>query len=354
MTLAAKVGFPFLRWKISFQRADVGRLFVVFVLLFLSGCDAPASTKSYQAKGQIFGTTWSVKWHEKANHPSISKFDIQRKLEDLDAIFSTWRSDSEISKFNQIHQKWTPVSSEFFYVLQAASSAYELTEGAFDPTVGRSVNRWGFGPDEKLNMPMNGVNQHFSFSDIKFDPDQKRIFKPEGVAIDLSAIAKGYAVDEVSSLLSTNKIHDFMVEIGGEVRVKGVKSSGDRWAIGLEKPDPEARELYRILYLSDSSLATSGSYRNFRRVNGKTLSHIIDPETGDPVENDVVSLSVLAETCAMADALATGLMAQGSAKALALAEQHNLAIWVISKRENSFVNEHSSAFEEITVKEVSR
>ncbi len=257
------------------------------------------------------------------------------ELELVDSRMSTYRPESEISRLNR-HRSTAPfpLSGETVEVLHLARSISETTGGAFDITVGPLVNAWGFGPRDIPGPPSREdverlrittgwrklVLDGLSRSVVKLAPD---------LQCDLSGIAKGYAVDRIADSLSRVGCTDHLVEIGGEVRAMGSNPRGRPWRLGVERPDETGRLVQRILSLHESGVATSGDYRNFRRVDGERYSHVIDPRTGRPAASRVASATVLDPSAARADALATAMLVLGETDGLLLAEQENLPVLLI-------------------------
>ena len=273
------------------------------------------------------------------------------ELERVDALMSTYREDSELSRFNR-HDSTDPfpVSPQTIEVLSVAMQVSEATSGAFDVTVGPLVDAWGFGPVEAAEPPSNEqvaqLRSRTGWSKLELNTGERTIRKAvPGLRCDLSAIAKGYAVDRVASALEGLGCRDYMVEVGGEVRAAGSNAAGDPWRIGIERPDPSGRTVQRILQLRDESVATSGDYRNFREDNGVRQSHILDPRSGRPVAIGVTSATVLDASATRADAFATALRVLGEAEALALAEREDLAVYlVVQDGEGGFGEASSSRF----------
>ena len=201
-------------------------------------------------------------------------------------------------------------------MVRRARAIFAATDGAFDITVGPAVNRWSFGPDDVDSIPTDGELKELmsltGFSKIEIRQSPAAIRKSvDGLQIDLSAIAKGYAVDRVADRLVELGIEDAMVEVGGEVMALGKKPVDQPWRIGIEAPIAGVRRIGRVALLSDAAMATSGDYRNFRVVGGRKISHTIDPRTCRPVENDMALASIVAPDCMTADALATAAMVVG-------------------------------------------
>lgn len=283
------------------------------------------------------------------------KNDIRHCLDEIDTRMSTYREDSEISKFNRSKSTdWQPVTRSLYVVLQKAQQISQLTDGAFDITVGPLVNLWGFGPgSNNFQVPGNlqikqRLNQIGYQSLILVDvPMAIKKLKPD-IYIDLSALAKGFAVDQVAELLQAQGISDYMVEVGGEIRLKGKKAEGGLWQIAIEKPATEQRALQKVLAISDIAIATSGDYRNFFDSEGMRFSHTIDPRTGRPVSHQLASVTVLGHTTMEADALATALMVMGPEEGYNLAQQQDISAFFIVKSDNGFVEKSTSAFTDYT------
>ncbi len=291
------------------------------------------------------GTVYSVKITDLP--PAVDQTKLQANLEKLLASInqsmSTYLNDSEISLINQ-NKSTQPLSlsSDMLTVLIEAVSVAELSLGAFDITVGPLVNLWGFGPEKRDTAVPNPAEIEQAIQKTGMDKiilnheDQTlRKLNPETM-LDLSAIAKGYAVDRMAALLETHGIADYMVEIGGELRMKGINSKGKPWQIAVEKPVISNREIFRIVAPGDMSIATSGDYRNYFEQNGKRFSHTIDPRTAQPIDHKLASVTVIAPSCMYADALATALMVLGPESGYALAERENIAALFIIRTGSDF------------------
>jgi FAD:protein FMN transferase len=299
--------------------------------------------------GETMGTTYTVKV------PTVYarglRVEVDGILEEVNASMSTYRPDSELSKFNAAGSESFVLSESVFGVMQDALSLSEMTDGAFDITVGPIVNAYGFGPDIKIELPdedeLKALREGIGFGHLTLDEGHSSIQKDlSEVYCDLSAIAKGYGIDRVAQLLESKGIEQYFVEIGGEVRCRGVNQDGVAWRVGIEKPVSDMRELHRVISLSDLSMATSGSYRNYVEVNGTRVSHTIDPRTARPVTHDLVSVTVIHESCEWADGYATALMVMGEIDALTFAESKALAVLLIVSGVDGELHEvMSSAFE---------
>ena len=276
--------------------------------------------------GQTMGTTYHIKVVT-GNLPKISslKEKIDQRLEQINKSMSTYRKDSEISRFNalKITGQRFKISRDFARVFKESKKLYRMTGGAWDGSIYPLINLWGFGKSgRKTRLPAKekiaSLLMDVGFDNIDLVDNRYLLKQKASISIDLASIAKGYAVDEVAGLIRKNNFKNFLVEVGGEVYASGVREDGACWRVGINRPRKEASydEIYKIVTLKDKAFATSGDYRNFFEVNGKRYSHILDPKTGYPVVNFVVSVSIVADTCAFADGLATAVMVMGREKGL--------------------------------------
>ena len=264
---------------------------------------------------------------------------------------STYIDDSELSKINQSQSlDWIPISPELYEVISSALEISRLTDGAYDITIGSLVNLWGFGPgdlpegvpeDEIINiaLKMTGYQQ----IELQDNPYALKKYFPD-IYLDLSGIAKGYAVDRLYFYLEQQNISDFLVDIGGEVKSNGTKTNHQKWRIGIEKPVVDAREIQRVITLTNEAMATSGDYRNYVVHNGTRYSHTIDPRTGYPVLHSLLSVSVLHESAMIADALATALLVMGPDKGIEFAEINSLPAYFIEAKPDNIMESNSKYF----------
>jgi len=265
--------------------------------------------------GFVFGTTYNITYESADNH----KTDIEAVLKEVDNSLSPFNDSSIISAVNRNED--IDVNDMFIDVYNLASSVSKTTQGAFDITVAPLVNAWGFGfksGSAPTAKQIDSLMQITGFNKTKLVG--KRITKTDPrIMLDCSAIAKGYGVDMVAKYLEKQGIENFMVEIGGEVVVKGHNDSGEAWKIGVTKPTDDSlavnQELQTILTLTNTAMATSGNYRNFYYKGGRKYAHTIDPHTGYPVQHNILSATVIAYSCAKADAFATAFMVLGLDKA---------------------------------------
>jgi len=323
-------------------------------LLLLVGCNAqvnPENTVGFE--GGIMGTTYRVSVVGTLDEVAVSAAAdaIEGVLQRIDGRMSTYKPDSEISKLNaHVAGESVKLSEETFEVIALAQEVNVKSSGAFDITVGPLVNAWGFGPDELEVAPSDEELQALMAltgpDKITLDSATTSVSKSaDDVYCDLSAIAKGYAVDQVATALTALGYKNYMVEVGGEVRTAGVNGRGLPWRIAIEKPVDGERVVEEIVGLTDVSLATSGNYRNFYMADGKRISHTINPRTGRPVEHSLASVSVIHPACALADAYATALMVLGPEEGMAIAEAQGLAVFFIIHGDgDSFVTKQTASF----------
>ena len=330
------------------------KISVFFLPLFLIAAFGHA--KETIISGQTMGTTYHIKVVT-ANSKKTSdlKEKIDKRLEDINKSMSTYRKDSEISRFNalKITGQRFKVSRDFAQVIIESKKLYRLTGGAWDGSIFPLVNLWGFGISErKSRIPpkeeIARLLRDVGFNNIDLVDGRYLLKKKAFISIDLASIAKGYAVDKVAELIKKEDIKNFLVEIGGEVYASGIRKDGQCWRIGVNRPRKEASydEIYKIVRLKDKAFATSGDYRNFFEVKGKRYSHILNPKTGYPVANGIVSISIIAGTCAFADGLATAVMVMGMEKGLGLVNGLDGAecFIVVRDKNGSFKDFASSGF----------
>ncbi|MDC9588500.1 FAD:protein FMN transferase [Xenorhabdus sp. XENO-10] len=324
---------------------------LLFSVVLLAACGGP---EQQNLNGQTMGTYYSVKYVADSSAPAPENLqkEIDRLLEEVNDQMSTYRPNSELSRFNQSREvnKPFPVSAATAKVVKEAIRINKLTEGALDVTVGPLVNLWGFGPegritkapkDEELETrrAWTGIN-HLSVEGnnlIKSIPE---------LYVDLSSIAKGYGVDAVVEYLKSQHIKNYMVDIGGEVRTLGNNGKGNPWRIAIEKPSDSgmAQSAQEIIEPGNMSVATSGDYRNYFEQNGVRYSHTINPKTSRPITHNLVSITVIAPTCMSADGFSTGLDVLGPEKGMELAEKLNIPVFMIVKTKEGFEEHYSTAF----------
>jgi thiamine biosynthesis lipoprotein len=324
------------------------------LLAVLAACGDSARERPMQELvGSTMGTTFSIKViapPESLDLAGLRK-DIEAALDDVNNAMSTYLGDSELSRFNASDSvDWIEVSPELCHAVEAAQVVSEFTGGAFDVTVGPLVNLWGFGPTESSYEPppndaITAAMQYVGYTKLHADCSMPALRKDApGIYVDLSAFAKGHAADVVAELLDARSLQDYLVEIGGEMRMRGTNASSQPWAIAIEKPDRAARSIHTVVHLTDAAMATSGDYRNYFEHEGRFYSHTIDPRTGYPVTHDAASVTVIAQTAAFADAAATALLVLGPDAGMKLAEQENIAAYFLLRLGTEFEERMTSLF----------
>lgn len=326
----------------------VHRLFLV---------DAPEPIDVLVLQGETMGTRYEVRIAGDRLDEDLRKrvaAETALRLERVDLWMSNWNPTSEISRFNaHPANNPFPVSRATADLVAFALRLNERTGGAFDVTVGPLVARWGFGHGARIDDPPSSgeietLLRHTGPGRIRVEsgPDGPSLVKtdPE-TRVDLSAIAKGFGVDQVAEGIAELGREDFLVEIGGEVRTAGERPGGGPWRVAVEKPIDDGRAVQSIVELGDRAMATSGDYRIFYEEEGRRVSHTIDPRTGRPVEDGPASVTVLAPTAMAADAWATALMVLGEDEGLALADREGLAALLLLRGEDGgFVERRSAAW----------
>ncbi len=312
--------------------------------------------------GETMGTTFTVKVVDRpgtaVDGGSLTE-SILARLNAIDAAMSTYREDSEISRFNSAETTdWFVVSSDTANVVGEALKIGKQTGGAFDITVGPVLRLWHFGAgtvEEEKAIPSDEEiaatkkrTDYLLISVRESPPALKK--RRSDVTLDLSGIAKGYAVDEIAAILDREGVADYMVEIGGEVTARGRNDRNVPWRIAVEKPLAGERSIQRVVSLRDAAMATSGDYRSFFEIDGERYSHVIDPRTASPVSHELVSVTVVSARCATADALATGLMVLGPVEGYAVAREADIPALFILRTAEGFVQRATPAFARLEVR----
>jgi len=328
------------------------------VLLALVACGAPSGPVEHTLAGEAMGTTYSVKVRapaalDAAESKAVAEA-VAAAIDDVNQKMSTYLDSSELSRLNRLDEPGgVEMSADTIAVFEEARRIGELTDGVFDVTVGPLVNAWGFGPadrrEELSEAEIAELRALTGWERIEIDKAASTIRKDgAGVYCDLSAIAKGYAVDRVSETLLQMGYGDHMVELGGEIRVHGVNAGGEPWRIAVEKPSADGgRAIQRVLPLENLAMATSGDYRNYFEKDGRRYSHEIDPRTGRPVEHHTASVSVVHPSCATADAWATALIVLGEDDGFAKAVEQDLAAVFLIREGDGFTERATPAFERL-------
>jgi thiamine biosynthesis lipoprotein len=295
------------------------------------------------------GNNWSVTYHGEVDRER-AKALIETELALVDSSMSTYRDDSEMARINRAGTAvWLELSAPFYEVLHTALRVGQASGGAYDVTVGPLVDLWGFGPEPGTGMPqaeqiaqaLRAVGQQH----IELDQANRRLLKNTALRLDFSSLAKGYAVDRIAQALQNSGLVDFLVEVGGEMRLSGLSPRGDKWRVAIERPASDTRAMAAAVRLGDISVATSGDYRNFFEHEGQRYSHSIDPRNGWPVAHELVSVTVLHPSAMLADAWATALTVLGPEQGRKVAQGQGLAVYFIQRDGDGFSHSHSAAFE---------
>ena len=321
-----------------------------FALAYLTR-NEPRPEPPARLEGPTMGTRWSVVLDGPRSPERLAALqkDIESLLADVNASMSTYDPESELSRFNR-RAETTPVevSAPLASVIALSLEVHRGSGGTFDVTVGPLVEAWGFGAkkrgdevptEEELAelLPRVGSDKlHLDGRMLSKDHPQ--------LQVDLSAVAKGDAVDRVSDLLLERGEPNHLVEIGGELRARGKNARGEAFRVGIEEPDPSLRQVRLAVVLDDKALASSGNYRNYFEADGQRFAHTIDPKTGRPVRHPLQAVSVLHDTCGAADAWATALMAAGPDGAWTLAEENGLDVLLLVEKDGEITERTTPGF----------
>ena len=310
----------------------------VLIFFLLISCQSKDIIK---LEGRTMGTTFKVLYIPESNSPDMKILSslVQKELKRVNDLMSTYKKDSEISRVNiGPANNWLGISRDLTLVLAEAKEIHDFSNGYYDVTVGPLVNLWGFGPKGEKKAPtqeeIDLTLKKVGMDQLVVLSDKNRIMKKnKDLYIDLSSLAKGYGVDQVSATLDNLGIKNYLVEVGGEISLRGTKY-GTPWKVAIEGPN-DKEGIHKILPLSDINMATSGNYRNFFEEDGKRYSHTLDIKTGRPVLNELISVTVLSKkSCMRADALATAIMAMGREKGIQLSQDQKLAVYMLVMGQN--------------------
>jgi thiamine biosynthesis lipoprotein len=329
-------------------------LVLQFSLFFIWACD----NSGYQHfQGAAQGTTYHItaRLPDKVTHEQVQQY-IDKCFRDIDAGLSTYREDSEISKFNKMPLDIpVSVSREFIDVLDISREVYQQSAGAFNPAVNDLVKLWGFGsqwiPGQAQVIPDSDAiaKARLTMNFTSIETNGLQIGKLKPVKLDFNGVAQGYTVDVIANAFAGLGIRDYMIEVGGEVFAKGLGPHGSVWRIGVEMPDGLSsgadKQVFAAVLLDNAGLATSGDYRDYYEIDGKRYSHTIDPVSGRPINNRLASVTVLAKTAGYADAWATALMVLGEDAGFSLAEKRGMPAYFIYRNAGKFEVKTTSAMQ---------
>lgn len=336
------------------------RDFILLSLIInLHACESPTDPQqAVDISGLTMGTTYTIKLNvaeTKIDRPVIST-EINHRLDKINSQMSTYMETSALSLFNQSNtQDWEEIPPDLYTVIEESLRINKLSYHAFDVTIDPVVNLWGFGPkarsdivpeESAIKEALDKVGSEYIH--LRKEPYAIKKDKPN-LTIDLSAIAKGYAVDVIADYLDDLGINNYMVEIGGEIKTKGINSGNKIWHIGIEKPLDDQRSVQTVISLNNIGMATSGDYRNYFEENGIRYSHTIDPSTGKPITHKLASVTVLHPSTMTADAMATALLVLGPERGFELALKENLAALFIVHDKDNFIEIITPEFKEALV-----
>ncbi len=316
------------------------------------------STKTFFANGLAMGSTYQVKAVVPESLFPVDGLDtdIVKFLKAFNKKFSTYDPESEVSKFNASPSTdWIDVSAEIAELTSISLELSAKTKGSFDITVGPLVDLWSFGPDrrprkvptdEEIAKARESVG--YQKLEVRLDPPALRK-SVSGLRIDFNSIAPGYAADLMSKLLEERKLENYLIDVGGEIKIQGEKKPGSFWTIAIEKPsDDGSSHIQRVMKVKDICVATSGDYRNYFEAEGVRYSHTIDPATARPIDHRLTSVTVLTEGCGVADGTATALMVMGPDRGYDWAIDTGLAVYMIVKTNAGFEERITPRFTELT------
>jgi thiamine biosynthesis lipoprotein len=334
-------------------RSNHFKLVVVVLVLLVTACSDPA-LRMVEISGMTMGTSYHVKligMPAGVQKESLGG-QINSLLDGINARMSTYDQQSELFDFNASDStNWIDSSAELVSVVGEALHVSKLTDGAFDVTVAPLVDLWGFGPAERQEQLPSPAEIAAATSRVGYTHLNVRDLPPSvrkdlpGLHIDLSAIAKGYAVDRIAELLESLDIDNYLVEIGGELRGRGYNNTGSQWRIGIEQPSFADRSVHTVIVIDDVGIATSGDYRNYFERDGVRYSHTIDPRSGRPIDHRLASVTVVDSSTAKADALATALMVLGPEEGYRLAEREDIAACFIIRANDGFIERQTPSFD---------
>ncbi len=318
-------------------------IFLFSFALFLCSCEE-ITPKTYRYSGKTMGTTFNIVTITDDHEKTVGlEAAIEKSLKKVNKHLSNWDPDSEISRINQTkHTKPIKISQILKNVMIAANDVHNRSLGLFDITLGKLINLWGFGPEKKnskTKLPsdediQNVLSQIGQSNKLLLDLQTNTLQKIDpNIRVNLSAIAKGFGVDEIGKTLTTAGMENYMVEIGGDLITRGYNPKGKQWQIGIEHPNSAGKQIELIVKISNVAMATSGDYRNYFEKDGIRYSHIMNVKTGRPITHKTASVTVIADTAMMADAWATALLALGKKEGMKIATQNNIAAFFIFKSE---------------------
>ncbi len=321
---------------------------IVMLMGILSGCGNGDSLETFG--GPTMGSTYSVKFVRHAGLPAPAQVqvDVEKILAEVDQQMSTYRSDSDIARFNQLPaNRCQNMPAPILELVRVGEQLSEQSEGSYDLTVEPLLDLWGFGPqarEEKVPTAeaLAQVRQRVGHAHLRIDGDQ--LCKDAAVEVDFNSIAAGYAVDRIAARLEALGIQNYLAEATGELKAAGKKPDGSPWRIALEEPRDDQQVAERIIAVDGYGLSTSGDYRNFFEQGGQRYSHTFDARTGAPVAHALASVTVIHPSALMADGLSTLLLILGPERGWDYAEKHDIGAFFVIRADTGFVTRTSHAF----------
>ncbi|WP_431225611.1 FAD:protein FMN transferase ApbE [Serratia sp. L9] len=335
-------------------------LLLITTLMLLAGCNDNETRPQIDIEGKTMGTYYSVKI---SGAISQSKQQLQQEIdvlmEQANDDISTYRPHSVLSRFNQNHSSEPqPIPRGMADIILTAQRIGRDTAGAMDITVGPLVNLWGFGPDKHAakipsQQEIDAARANTGLQHLKLLSDSRGEWLQKDLPelyVDLSTLGEGYGVDQLVQLMERKGITNYLVSVGGAVSSRGVNGHNKPWRVAIQKPTDKENAVQALVDLQGYGVSTAGSYRNYFELDGPHYSHVIDPTTGRPITHKLVSATVIAPTALEADGWDTGLMVLGAEKALKLAEEKNLAVYLITQTDNGFIAVMTPQFKAFLVK----
>lgn len=324
---------------------------LLLALLVLAGCEEQTAN-TLELNGQTMGTTWQVTVVEPRGLVDSSLQSlIDEELQRINGLMSTYDAESELSKFNSMRSvEWQPLSDETIALVEAARRVSKETSGAYDITLGSISALWGFGQEESTGskpllddilLMLNDVG--YQLLEVSSARKSVRKLNPD-LKVDLSSLAKGYAVDKIGEQLEATGNQRYLVEIGGEIRTRGLAPNGERWKIGIEWPESGGEPEMTGIAVENAHIASSGDYRNYRVVDGERVTHILDGRSGYPISHNLAAVTVLHGSVMRADAWATAFMVLGYEESLALANKKGLAARFVIRESDGYRVDSTSVF----------
>lgn len=330
---------------------------VISAFAFLVGCSSESERpleSPVSLNGPVFGSFYQVTIADSLTQGEMKTLEegIKAQLDQVDQSMSTYRDDSELMAFNQAPLgDWQPLSNALIEVMAISQSVAEASDGAFDVTIGGLVNLWSFGPEARpeevpSDAVLNERLEQVGFDALRVDTQSMQAQRTRDVFVDLSAVAKGHATDQVAAYLDQQGMEHYLVNLGGDLIARGYRDPDEEtlWRVGIEVPTDGPQTAQHVIPLADISVATSGDYRNYFEVDDERYSHTIDPRSGKPITHELVSVSIFHPSNAWADAWATALLVAGDKAGMALAREHDLSVLMLVRDGETWRSLASPAF----------